>query len=324
MKVITPMKLIRCMTLMVMVTGSFHAAAQIGVNTLTPDNSAALDIQPSSTQPNSGLLIPRLNQAQRTGVPGPAKGLMVFDLNDNLFYVNMSAAVHNWFAINPWQTKASSATSGPANVMYTHSTVTNVGIGISTPSEKLEVAGKIKATAVKVDSVVVPGFANNALVPTGAIIMWSGTTAPAGWALCDGSYQSGIYTPDLRGRFIVGYNPALPDYDQPGNKSTVGGTTSSDIGGEEMHTLTAAESGLPSHTHTSPPHGHGSANGVYASGPGTTDVYAMGNAECCTNAATPPFSSVSVSINPSTAQNASQAHENRPPYYVLAYIIKLP
>lgn len=323
MKAITR-HLLRGMTLTVMMVLSFHASAQIGVNTLTPDNSAALDIQPSSTQPNSGLLIPRLNRAQRTGVPGPARGLLVFDTDDNLFYVNLSVATHNWFAINPWQTKTSSATSNSVNVMYTHSTITDVGIGTSTPSEKLQVVGKIKAGAVKVDSVVVPGFANNALVPTGAIIMWSGNTAPAGWALCDGSTQGGINTPDLRGRFIVGYNPALPDYDQPGNKSTVGGGTASDVGGEEMHTLTAAESGLPAHSHTSPPHGHGSANGVYASGPGPTDVYAMGNAECCTNAGTPPFSSVSVTINPSTAQNASQAHENRPPYYVLAYIIKLP
>jgi hypothetical protein len=39
-------------------------------------------------------------------------------------------------------------------------------------------------------------------VPTGGIIMWSGTiaTIPAGWALCDGSNG----TPDLRNRFIAG------------------------------------------------------------------------------------------------------------------------
>lgn len=43
---------------------------------------------------------------------------------------------------------------------------------------------------------------NGALVPRGAILMWSGGIAavPSGWALCDG--RNG--TPDLRNRFVIG------------------------------------------------------------------------------------------------------------------------
>jgi len=47
------------------------------------------------------------------------------------------------------------------------------------------------------------------MVPRGSIVMWSGsvTNLPTGWALCDG--QNG--TPDLRDRFVLGFNPDAPE-----------------------------------------------------------------------------------------------------------------
>lgn len=70
-----------------------------------------------------------------------------------------------------------------------------------------------------------------ALVPSGGIIMWSGTiaTIPSGWYLCNGSNG----TPDLRNKFIV-----AADADSSGvAKSTIvgtaaqtGGTTVIDFG----------------------------------------------------------------------------------------------
>jgi len=41
--------------------------------------SAALDIKSSS----KGLLVPRLTTAERSAVPAPAKGLLVFDTDTN-------------------------------------------------------------------------------------------------------------------------------------------------------------------------------------------------------------------------------------------------
>lgn len=316
------MKPVLCMALTIMMLMSFQGGAQIGINTQTPDASAALDIQPSSVQPNSGLLIPRLNQAQRTVINNPARGLLVFDMTDNLFYVNHTALTHDWFALNPWRTKASSATSGATNNMYTHSSINNVGIGIASPAYKLDVAGDIRSSAtvtaqtvssnsISTNSISVNGFATNAMVPTGAIIMWSGNTLPAGWAYCDGTAGR----PDLRGRFIVGYDPGSPTA-----PAVLSGTATANVtnygtignrGGENAHVLNVPE--MPGHTHNV------SASSPESSfnfgGPGNTWI---GNG---TSYSGDPYN---LTINISeTSKGGDQPHESRPPYYVLAYIIKL-
>ncbi|WP_044397408.1 hypothetical protein [Lacinutrix sp. Hel_I_90] len=56
--------------------------AQIGIGTTNPDVSSALDIT-STTQ---GILTPRMTTAQRTAIATPAKGLMVFDTVEAVFY----------------------------------------------------------------------------------------------------------------------------------------------------------------------------------------------------------------------------------------------
>lgn len=83
--------------------------------------------------------------------------------------------------------------------------------------------------------------------PLGMIVAYGGTAAPTGWKLCDGTAHgqpsgSALYTllggpnvPNLQDRFIVG----------AGSGYQRGAT-----GGEALVTLTAAQSGLPAHTHT--------------------------------------------------------------------------
>lgn len=63
--------------------------AQVGIGTINPNTSAALDIESTS----KGLLIPRMTAAQRVAINTPADGLVVYqtDSNPGLYcYVNGS------------------------------------------------------------------------------------------------------------------------------------------------------------------------------------------------------------------------------------------
>ncbi|MBL7813922.1 MAG: tail fiber domain-containing protein [Saprospiraceae bacterium] len=81
---------ILCLLAFVSIQLSF--AQNVGINTTTPHNSAALDI----TATDKGLLVPRLTTTQRTNITSPAKGLLVFDTDMNQFHFYNGSA---WTAI---------------------------------------------------------------------------------------------------------------------------------------------------------------------------------------------------------------------------------
>jgi microcystin-dependent protein len=146
-------------------------------------------------------------------------------------------------------------------------------------------------------------FVGNGTIPVGGIIMWSGSisSVPTGWALCNGSNG----TPDLRDRFIVG----------AGNSYNPGNT-----GGANNVTLDLTQ--IPSHTHpvTDPGHTHLTANtsvainngGGYGAGSGS-GLGPIGNTTITASA----FTGIGVGNT-----GGGQAHENRPPYYALAFIMR--
>lgn len=93
---------------------------------------------------------------------------------------------------------------------------------------------------------------NAAPIPTGGIIMWSGTIAniPSGWALCNGSNG----TPDLRNKFIVG---AHSDLSGEAKTSVEGSSTFTQTGGNLTHdhggvggNTTLSVTQIPSHAHS--------------------------------------------------------------------------
>jgi microcystin-dependent protein len=148
-------------------------------------------------------------------------------------------------------------------------------------------------------------------VPSGTIVMWSGSIAsiPSGWALCDGQTVSGTATPDLRNRFIVG----------AGNSYGVGAT-----GGADQITLTAQQ--MPRHTHTGSTNTAGSHKHSYRVSYGTTTRTGSSGPQVRTalthNQTTGSAGSHSHTISLNNT-GGNQPHENRPPYYALCYIIKL-
>ncbi len=183
-------------------------------------------------------------------------------------------------------------------------------------------------------------------VPSGTVIMWNYSQGgvPDGWVLCDGNYYNlqgsvvgaggGIRTPDLKGFFIAGYSGA-------GSYASVGAT-----GGNRYHQLSEAE--MPAHTHSVSDPGHNHGISVVAN-PHTHDFEvedtAKDNIGVFPNPGAATFPGIyynlsagakvtgnvitGVTVNNGTtgisvnAAGSGQGHENRPPYYVLAFIMKL-
>lgn len=143
---------------------------------------------------------------------------------------------------------------------------------------------------------------------------------PEGWQLCDGTNG----TPPLQGMFIVGYDPNDPDYDAIGEK-----------GGKKAVSLTEKEG--PAHSHSgkvnlthrheykdryfaeSRPEGIDGSEHLYSpvAGSGDTD---RDNDELYYKKAQTDYYSEYKNFT-TESSGSGEAHENRPPYYTLAYII---
>jgi Microcystin-dependent protein len=149
------------------------------------------------------------------------------------------------------------------------------------------------------------------VMPKGGIIMWSGAIAdiPGGFALCNGQTVNNVVTPNLSGRFIIGFDEAsnnLPanSTDLTQNYATIGNT-----GGKSNVTLTTAQ--IPNLTVDIP----GQTGGDNDDHNNTTQ-FAGGDKS-------PGQEGFSFTKTLNVNTGGGNAHENRPPYYVLAFIMKV-
>ncbi|HUR30422.1 MAG TPA: hypothetical protein VMZ69_03260 [Saprospiraceae bacterium] len=137
----------------------------IGVGTQTPNASSVFDI--SST--TKGLLIPRMTSAQRTAIPTPATGLLVFDTNTNQFYFYNGSS---WNAI---------AGSGSALTLPYEGTVDNPGTAFRITNSGNAIEGNsTSGNGLNVSSVTGAGL--NSLSSSGFGIITSSTSSTALYA----------------------------------------------------------------------------------------------------------------------------------------------
>jgi microcystin-dependent protein len=186
--------------------------------------------------------------------------------------------------------------------------------------------------------------------PTGGIMPFAGAAAPSGWLLCEGqelaiSSFTALYNvltatgtvfpygtntngsgaagtthfrlPDLRGDVPVGKTAS-------GTFATLGSS-----GGVESVTLTAAQSGVPAHSHpntlSDPGHSHVIRGPVWRESGFNVTMRTDGGAGQSVDQGArtnTDYTGMTISNANNVAANASQAHTNLQPYIVLNYIIK--
>ena len=137
------------------------------------------------------------------------------------------------------------------------------------------------------------------LLPSRVILMYSGTTAPSGFVMCDNSTAAqNANAPDLRGKFIIGAHPT-------GGSATYPGLSINSSGG-------SANAILPSHTHTQ--EGGGTDDDGGSRVPGGNSGGTLSN---ISNAGIDNTGTLK------TDGSVTVTNANLPPYYALCYIMKI-
>ena len=296
--------------------------SQVGIGTTDPHEHAALHIK----DPKRGLLIPVANNRNDLPTGSVRAGLLFYVRSEQAFvFLDSTGGVAKWQSANPFDTDIN---NNEITLDPNYNIVKGNFSGNMSGNFTGNVSGNLDAGGTNT-------FSGNGTVPVGGIIMWSGTTVPTGWALCDGTTKNGVVTPDLRGRFIVGYDNRSSGY--PAHSSS-GYHIMKGTGGLKQVKLKDAEVPLRSHTHhitdstnKDGAHRHVSRHTMEINDKGDgRHVARIGHDKIqgddtwfVTKEDGVHKHGIDIETAPPTGTFSVTAHENRPPYYVLAFIIRI-
>ena len=275
----------------------------------TFDGSSDVSISASISGGNASTAS-KLQTARTISITGDVTGSTTFDGSSN---ASISAALSN---------------SGVSPGTY--------GSSSSIPS--ITVAGDGRLTSVTSNS-----FSIGGTIPIGGIIMWSGSTAPSGWVLCDNSAAAqAAGAPDLRDKFVVGAGglygagaqggeatKTLGTANLPSHTHTPGSLTAT--GGNHSHSFSG--SGSNTHSHGIPKGSGGAEADIsnyvpspqveYIGTPFNTD---NANISITVSGTTGGSGNLSLGVGGNTGDQGgpmNQAFEILPPYFAIAYIMRI-
>jgi len=206
--------------------------------------------------------------------------------------------------------------------------------GLTASTAELNKLDGLTASTTKLNT------ASTHYVPSGGIIMWSGSVAniPTGWVLCTG----GNNTPNLRNRFVVGAGSLYAVGDTGGSSYVALSTANLPAHTHSSGTLGGSTNSAGSHTHsgttnTTGSHTHGVLTyyDANANGNRVATAYANGGTRAYTEAAGDHSHTLSINSNGAHthtvdvnsgntgSKGSGTAFNILPKYYALAYIMKL-
>ena len=337
---------------------SLISYAQVGIGTSPPNENSSLDLQGGNTN-DKGFVLPLATSNIPFNNKPIKEGTLLYRDSEKMIYyvVDSSLTSPKYNALSPWfynpnlnstdvTTDKNVFIGGTLNVnvgavfneastnadfrvesdgndhmLFVDGSNNKVGIGKNSPAHKLDVVGNINSSS-KIKEV---GYD---LIPKGVIVMWQGASAPSGWALCKGQTINNLdgttgTAPDLRERFIVGAgendNATVdgPKY----SANAVGG----DIDMKHKHDVdpddfvTDDDEGAHAHSGTT-----SGPSGTYdpAVSLTTNDVASDNHTHTFSTAGTQGNHRHTIKVGDTESTEASN-YENRPPYFALAFIIKL-
>jgi hypothetical protein len=180
---------------------SFLNYSQVGINTATPNASAALDVVSTT----SGVLIPRMTQAQKTAIASPATGLLIYQTDATAGFYYYTGSAWTLFGGTAWTITGNAGILPASNflgttdaqpiVIKTNNTEQmrilsggNVGIGTNNPGSKLHIVGPAGGTILN------DGFEDATIPPfttAGAGGLWTTTNTAGNFSVGTRGAQSG-------------------------------------------------------------------------------------------------------------------------------------